>query len=74
MRETIYIQVGPLSNHIGAHFWNTQEAYFTYGTDPNSTLGTGVDDNSNNESESFVDHDVSFREGVSWGKSVSVTC
>ncbi|EMD35050.1 hypothetical protein CERSUDRAFT_107070 [Gelatoporia subvermispora B] len=48
MKEIIYIQAGSLANHIGTHFWNTQEGYFTYeeGDDP------------------FVTHDVSFREGV----------
>ncbi|KAI0789218.1 Misato segment II tubulin-like domain-containing protein [Abortiporus biennis] len=47
MREIIYIQAGNVANHIGTHFWNTQESYFTYeeGEDP------------------FVNHDISFREG-----------
>ncbi len=27
MREILYIQAGQLSNYVGAHFWNTQEAY-----------------------------------------------
>lgn len=47
MKEIIYIQAGNLANHIGTHFWNTQESYFTYeeGEDP------------------IVEHDISFREG-----------
>ncbi|KAI0061973.1 tubulin nucleotide-binding domain-like protein [Artomyces pyxidatus] len=49
MREIIYIQAGNFSNYIGTHFWNTQQSYFTYSEDD----------------EVLVDHDVSFREGVS---------
>ena len=49
MREILYFQAGNFSNFIGTHFWNTQESYFTYGEDAE---------------ESFVHHDVSFREGV----------
>ncbi|KDQ54693.1 hypothetical protein JAAARDRAFT_182189 [Jaapia argillacea MUCL 33604] len=49
MREILYIQAGNLANYIGAHFWNTQEEYFTYGQDD----------------EPWVYHDVSFREGIS---------
>ncbi|KAJ3476453.1 hypothetical protein NLI96_g11147 [Meripilus lineatus] len=47
MKEIIYIQAGNFANHIGTHFWNTQESYFTYeeGEDP------------------IVEHDISFREG-----------
>ncbi|OCH91306.1 mtDNA inheritance protein Dml1 [Obba rivulosa] len=48
MKEILYIQAGTLANHIGTHFWNTQESYFTYeeGEDP------------------IVTHDISFREGL----------
>ncbi|KAL5520438.1 hypothetical protein ACEPAG_9662 [Sanghuangporus baumii] len=49
MKEIIYIQAGNVSNHIGTHFWNSQEDYFTY----------------DNNSEPLVNHDISFREGVS---------
>ncbi|KAL6308792.1 Misato segment II tubulin-like domain-containing protein [Sparassis latifolia] len=48
MKEVLYVQAGSFANYIGTHFWNTQESYFTYGLDK----------------ESDVDHDVSFREGV----------
>ena len=50
MREIIYIQAGNLSNYIGTHFWNTQESYFTYGE---------------GGEEPLVEHDISFREGLS---------
>lgn len=50
MREIIYIQAGNFSNHIGTHFWNAQESYFAYGEDAD---------------EPVVNHDVSFREGLS---------
>lgn len=49
MREILYIQAGSLSNHIGTHFWNTQQEYFTYDDDE----------------PVIVDHDVSFRQGIS---------
>ena len=39
-----------MSNYIGTHFWNAQESYFTYGDDAE---------------EPIVNHDISFREGVS---------
>jgi len=48
MKEILYIQAGTFANHVGTHFWNTQEAYFTY-TD---------------EEDPFVRHDTSFREGI----------
>lgn len=51
MKEIIYIQAGNTSNHVGTHFWNAQQSYFNY---------TG-------DEEVLVDHDVSFREGVSPG-------
>ena len=49
MKEIVYIQAGNISNHIGTHFWNAQQSYFTY----------------REGEEVLVDHDVSFREGVS---------
>ncbi|KAI0300473.1 Misato segment II tubulin-like domain-containing protein [Multifurca ochricompacta] len=49
MKEMIYIQAGDISNHVGTHFWNAQQSYFTY----------------NKDKEVLVDHDVSFREGIS---------
>ncbi|KAH9922329.1 tubulin nucleotide-binding domain-like protein [Epithele typhae] len=48
MREILYVQAGPLANHVGTHFWNAQESYFTY----------------DDESEPQVFHDRSFREGL----------
>ncbi|THU90558.1 tubulin nucleotide-binding domain-like protein [Dendrothele bispora CBS 962.96] len=48
MREILYIQAGTFANYVGTHFWNTQEAYFTYAE----------------EDEPFVCHDISFREGL----------
>ncbi|KAI0684692.1 tubulin domain-containing protein [Cytidiella melzeri] len=50
MKEIIYIQAGRLANHVGTHFWNAQQNYFTYGEDAE---------------DSIVEHDVSFREGLS---------
>ena len=49
MREILYFQAGTFANFVGTHFWNAQESYFTYGEDAE---------------EPFVDHDVSFREGL----------
>lgn len=49
MKEIIYIQAGNTSNHVGTHFWNAQQSYFTY----------------KESEEVLVEHDVSFREGVS---------
>jgi hypothetical protein len=52
MKEIVYIQAGALANHVGTHFWNTQESYFTYGSEE--------DDGE----EPLVSNDVSFREGL----------
>ena len=49
MKEIIYVQAGNISNHVGTHFWNAQQSYFAYSGDK----------------EVLVDHDVSFREGIS---------
>ncbi|TIA44226.1 tubulin nucleotide-binding domain-like protein [Aureobasidium pullulans] len=49
MHEVITLQFGQQANHVGTHFWNAQETYFTYG----------------DEEESPVDHDVHFRPGHS---------
>ena len=46
MKEIIYIQAGQLANHVGTHFWNAQQNYFTYGGDAKDPI---------------VDHDISFR-------------
>jgi hypothetical protein len=53
MKEILYIQAGSLANHIGTHFWNTQESYFTY---------DAVDANED-VAEPEVEHDRSFLEG-----------
>ncbi|KAI9338876.1 tubulin domain-containing protein [Pilaira anomala] len=31
MREILTIQLGSIANHVGTHFWNSQEEYFNYG-------------------------------------------
>ncbi|KAF1811782.1 hypothetical protein P152DRAFT_482809 [Eremomyces bilateralis CBS 781.70] len=51
MHEILTVQLGSASNHLGAHYWNTQESYFTY------------EANDGNEKPA-VDHDISFRAGV----------
>ncbi|VUC19789.1 unnamed protein product [Clonostachys rosea] len=48
MREIVTLQLGHLSNYTATHFWNAQEAYFTYSQDQ----------------ESAVDHDVHWRPGI----------
>ena len=55
MKEILYIQAGPLPNFVGTHFWNTQESYFEYDDDKDAD-GAG---------EPEINHDVSFREGLS---------
>lgn len=50
MREVLYVQAGSLSNFVGTHFWNAQESYFSY---------------DNDDEEPIINHDISFREGVS---------
>lgn len=48
MHEIITLQFGQQANHVGTHYWNTQESYFTY----------------SGEESSPVNHDVSFRAGI----------
>lgn len=55
MKELLYIQAGTLPNFVGTHFWNTQESYFQYDGDEGDD---GTD-------EPEINHDVSFREGLS---------
>ncbi|THG96789.1 hypothetical protein EW026_g5098 [Hermanssonia centrifuga] len=52
MKEIIYFQAGNFANYIGSHFWNTQEGYFTYGDEAEDPT---------------VNHDISFREGLTAG-------
>ena len=56
MKEILYVQAGTLPNFVGTHFWNTQESYFQY------DIG-GADTDETDEPE--IDHDISFREGLS---------
>ncbi|KLU83516.1 hypothetical protein MAPG_02574 [Magnaporthiopsis poae ATCC 64411] len=48
MHEVITLQLGQPSNYLATHFWNAQEAYFTYSDDE----------------ESPVNHDVHWRPGI----------
>ncbi|KAK5684944.1 mtDNA inheritance, partitioning of the mitochondrial organelle [Elasticomyces elasticus] len=48
MHEVITLQFGPQANHLGTHYWNIQESYFTYTGQPDSP----------------VNHDISFRPGL----------
>jgi len=48
-KEIITLQLGTYSNYIGTHWWNTQEASFTYDNDK--------------DAKAELDHDVLFREG-----------
>ena len=57
-KEILYIQAGSLANYTGTHFWNTQESYFTYGSEED---GDGE--------EPLVSNDVSFREGIAYNVS-----
>ncbi|KAF6027452.1 MSTO1 [Bugula neritina] len=50
-KETVTFQIGHLSNFVGAHWWNLQEASFVY-------EGSG---SSGEKAE--INHDVTFREG-----------
>ncbi|KAF9644227.1 tubulin nucleotide-binding domain-like protein [Thelephora ganbajun] len=55
MKEILYIQAGTIPNFVGTHFWNAQESYFHYDGDESTSE---VD-------EPEINHDVSFREGLS---------
>jgi len=55
MKEILYIQAGTLPNFVGTHFWNAQESYFQYDADEGDVEAD----------EPEINHDVSFREGLS---------
>ncbi|KAL1302654.1 hypothetical protein AAFC00_003021 [Neodothiora populina] len=57
MHEVVTLQFGQQANYVGTHFWNTQESYFTYGSDE----------------ESPVDHDIHFRPGIGANGSETYT-
>lgn len=48
--EILTLQLGHYSNFVGAHLWNLQEFSFDY----------------NSERPSEINHDVLFREGVTY--------
>ncbi|EXJ57928.1 hypothetical protein A1O7_05351 [Cladophialophora yegresii CBS 114405] len=48
MHEIITVQLGEKSNYLATHFWNAQEAYFTY----------------SDHEQPMVDHDIHFRSGL----------
>ncbi|KAI7849286.1 tubulin domain-containing protein [Circinella umbellata] len=52
MREIVTLQVGQLANFVGTHFWNTQEEYFSYGTDQAASV-------------TELDYDILYRTGFS---------
>ncbi|CAG8651966.1 2090_t:CDS:2, partial [Dentiscutata heterogama] len=51
MLEIVTLQFGHFSNYVGAHFWNTQEEYFSFDTGQHAQ-------------EIEVLHDTLFRAGV----------
>lgn len=55
MKEIIYIQAGSLANYTGTHFWNTQESYFTYGSEDDESADDPITSN-----------DISFRDGLTY--------
>ncbi|CRG89337.1 Protein dml1 [Talaromyces islandicus] len=57
MHEIVTLQLGQRSNYIATHFWNLQEAYFTY----------------SDSSEPLIDHDVHFRPGLGQDGSETFT-
>jgi hypothetical protein len=58
MKEILYLQAGSLANYVGTHFWNTQESYFTYGSEEDD------------EEKGIVSNDVSFRECLTYKVSL----
>ena len=48
MHEIVTLQFGNRANHVGTHYWNTQESYFTY----------------SDQEQSPIDHDRSWRQGI----------
>ncbi|CAG8469540.1 10675_t:CDS:10 [Cetraspora pellucida] len=51
MLEIVTLQFGHFSNYVGAHFWNTQEEYFSFDTGQHAQ-------------ETAVLHDTLFRAGI----------
>ena len=45
MRETIYLQAGPVANFIGSHFFSTQFAYYPEDADDDPTSEEGLAEN-----------------------------
>jgi hypothetical protein len=48
MHEIVTLQLGQRANYLATHFWNAQEAYFTY----------------SDSEEPVVDHEIHFRAGL----------
>ncbi|KAI9470956.1 MAG: tubulin domain-containing protein [Benjaminiella poitrasii] len=60
MREIITLQLGSLANHVGTHFWNTQEEYFNCG-------------NLDNTQFDEINHNVLYRQGESSSGDLTYT-
>ena len=58
----ITLQVGHYANHVGTHFWNTQEASFVYAADSTTQDVAHLE----------VNHGVLFRQGVTPRGEVSM--
>ncbi|PWN51349.1 tubulin nucleotide-binding domain-like protein [Violaceomyces palustris] len=60
-KEIIHLSFGPVSNHITTHYWNAQQSYFTY----HDSAAIRKDQDDQDQQETLVDHDVSFKAGIS---------
>ena len=59
MHEVVTLQFGEAANYLGTHFWNEQEAYFTY--------------DAQQQQQPTVNHDIHFRPGVGANGSETFT-
>ncbi|XP_050403855.2 protein misato homolog 1 isoform X2 [Patella vulgata] len=59
-REIVTLQIGHYSNFIGAHWWNLQESTFLY-------------DAGREKGDDCVNHDILFREGITFQGAVTYT-
>lgn len=67
MHEIVTLQLGHRANHVGTHFWNAQQSYFTYpssgvsGQEQQQQQQNSRDDD---DGVSPVDHDIHWRAGI----------
>lgn len=68
MHELLHLSFSAAANHLTTHFFNTQEAYFSYDEDISTNYTIANENNEakikSNSSQTKIDNYISFRPGI----------